>query len=178
MRCLLSDFASCCYFHLSGSQSCFQQIPLKLLLNSTCSWRWLGFQREAALQGALGGAVHSTWGKPADNEPSFLFKYYMHFQSPHRNYMSALKTWAWVHKMSCAICVVSTAPWCPFQTSITSTSCRAGRRVVGLYNALKLWLIFPLHVHSAPTMSPAGAGRGINSCKCSLKAPGPMLEPA
>lgn len=38
-RWLLLDFASCSYFFLFGSQGRFQQLLLKLLLNSTCSWR-------------------------------------------------------------------------------------------------------------------------------------------
>lgn len=37
-RWLLSDFASCCYFYLFSSQSCFWHL-LKWFLHSTCRWR-------------------------------------------------------------------------------------------------------------------------------------------
>lgn len=120
--------------------------------------------------------------KPAENEPSFFLKCYTQLQSLHCN-SCLLK-----HGLEFAKCLqfmrFQQTPLCPFQASIRTTFSRSRVEnssptpvVVGLYNPLKLWLISPLAVPKVPTMIQDVTGWGINSCKCSLKALGPMLEP-
>lgn len=91
-RWLLLDFAARCYFYLFGSQNCFEQLLLKLLLNSTCSWRWLGFQGQSQQSEEPWEGLYRPCGRNLyENEPSFLFKNYIELQSLHCNSYACIR---------------------------------------------------------------------------------------
>lgn len=102
-----------------------------------------GFAERARASRSLGRSCTGHMGETCWRWAERLLQTQHAVPEPSLQYMSALKTWAWAHKTSPAVCAAPTAPWCPFQASITTTSCRCRWESGGTLQSPKVVIDLP-----------------------------------